>query len=190
VDRIQYRTADSLLSYIDIPEAVTAWDLACDGAFLWVACDAPGYPLLKYDGSGSVVDQIPSSLVPSATGLTMDDQGYLWASDNLNGKIYKIDPEGTGTGGGATQGIRPPELSVSPVPSTGAVSVSLSGFDGPVELRFVDCSGRTVGTAAVAGDGLLWSAYGLPGGPLPAGVYTVVARSGGLEASGRIVLVR
>jgi hypothetical protein len=190
VDRIQYRTADSLLSYIDIPEAVTAWDLACDGAFLWVACDAPGTPLLKYDGSGSVVDQIPSSLVPSATGLTMDDQGYLWASDNLNGKIYKIDPEGTGTGGGTTQGVRPPLLSVSPVPSTGSVTVSLSGFAGPALTVLVDCAGRVVGSSGEASGTFLWDPLDRSGRQLPAGVYTVLASDGTNSASARMVLLR
>lgn len=88
---------DSLLDYVpDMPNAVQAFDIAYDEGDIWVACDNDGYSIIRYDTSGSIVGSIERSLVPDAEGLTVDPEGYLWASDNENGLIYKIDPEGLG----------------------------------------------------------------------------------------------
>lgn len=104
-----------------------AWDIAYDSGDIWVACDAPGTPILRFDEAGSIVDQIESTLVPSATGLTLDDEGYLWASDNINGLIYKIDLTGTGVeeSGQSDSPETGITLSCNPVTSTCAVSFHL-----------------------------------------------------------------
>jgi hypothetical protein len=88
---------DSLDDYIAaMPEAVLAYDITYDQGNIWVACDNTEHSIRCYDTSGALVGSIERSLVPDAEGLTMDPEGFLWASDNVNGLIYKIDPLGTG----------------------------------------------------------------------------------------------
>ncbi len=87
--------ADSLEDFVPaMPNAVLAYDIAYDGGDIWVACDNDGSSIMCFDTSGILVNAIERSLVPDAEGLTVDPEGYLWASDNENGLIYKIDPDG------------------------------------------------------------------------------------------------
>jgi hypothetical protein len=185
VDRIPYQTSDSLLVFIDLPGAVTAWDIAYDGGDIWVACEAPGTPILKYNSSSTIIDQIPSSLVPSATGLTMDDSGYLWASDNVNQLIYKIDPLGTGVSGDDVQGTGMPEVHLSANPFSGSLRVTVSGFPGPVGITVLDVSGRVITSSVTTGE-FLWDT----GGTLPSGMYSIIATDGRESVSARAVLLR
>lgn len=78
-----------------MPDAVLAHDIAYDQGDIWVACENSSHSIRCYDTSGSLVDFIETSLVPAAAGLCMDPDGYLWAGDNANSLIYKIDPDGT-----------------------------------------------------------------------------------------------
>lgn len=176
------------MSFIDLPGAVTAWDIAYDLGDIWVACAAPGTPILRYNSSSTIVDQIESSLVPSATGLTMDDDGFLWASDNTNGKIYKIDPDGTGTGEGDTQGIADAAVILSPNPFLGSLTITGTGFGSVVNITICDMSGRIVRTAQTDGC-FTWTGTDGSGALLPNGVYTITV-TGWTRVSSRAVLLR
>jgi len=134
------------------------------------------------------VDQIESSLVPSATGLTMDDDGYLWASDNTNGKIYKIDPDGTGTGEGYVQGIADAAVVLSPNPFLGSIVITGTGFGPVMDITICDSSGRIVRTVQTDGS-LIWTGTDDSGVLLPNGVYTITV-TGWTRASTRAVLLR
>jgi hypothetical protein len=79
-----------------MPEAVLAYDIAYDDGDIWVACDNADHSIRCYDTSGNLTASIERSLVPDAEGLTFDTDGCLWAADNVNGLIYRIDPLGTG----------------------------------------------------------------------------------------------
>lgn len=87
---------DSLWDYIpSLPGAVTAYDIAYDQGDIWVACDNAGNSIQRYDTGGAVTGWIERTLVPDAEGLATDDAGFLWASDNENHLIYRIDPMGS-----------------------------------------------------------------------------------------------
>jgi hypothetical protein len=154
-----------------------------------VACAAPGFPILRYNSSSTVVDQIESSLVPSATGLTMDDAGYLWASDNVNHKIYKIDPYGTGVEEWEEQTVQDAGIILSANPFSGNLLVTVTGFGAPVDLLVLDTAGRIVCNAETDGV-FLWNGTDERGSPLPGGVYSILATDGSIAVSERAVLIR
>lgn len=64
-----------------------------DNNIVWVASDWSSVTLRAYNSSGTWIDYITADLVPSATGVAIDPDGYLWVSDMDNDKIYKIDLE-------------------------------------------------------------------------------------------------
>ena len=88
---VEYIVSDSSETYLDF-NGVSGdiFDIAYDGGDIWLACGS-GFPVRRFDTSGSVVDYLTSSLIPSAGGLTMDTEGYLWVSDPDNDLIYKVD---------------------------------------------------------------------------------------------------
>ncbi|MBN1434748.1 hypothetical protein JW921_08315 [Candidatus Fermentibacterales bacterium] len=95
-DMLQYAWADSLEDYIgEMPGAVQVHDIAFDEGDVWAGCDNAANSIIRYDQSGQQVDAIDRSLVPCATGLAIDPEGMLWAADNPNGLIYRIDPAGS-----------------------------------------------------------------------------------------------
>jgi len=154
-----------------------------------VACEAPGTPILRYDSGSMVVDQIESSLVPSATGLTMDDEGYLWASDNINGKIYKINLAGTGITGDDSDGNEMAELILSSNPFSGSLTITATGFGSVVDITIYDSAGRIVRTAC-AENVMIWNGRNGSGVPLPAGIYTILASTDDIISIARVVLLR
>ena len=62
----------------------------CANGDIWVASVLPDVPLRRYNDNNNCVDLIESSLVPSATGVTVDPEGNLWVSDMENDLIYRI----------------------------------------------------------------------------------------------------
>jgi hypothetical protein len=73
------------------------YDIAYEGGDgmgdIWFACNDSSSPVRAYTPSGTMVNQIQSSVIPYAHGVCFDDQGFLWVSDLVNDKIYKIQLE-------------------------------------------------------------------------------------------------
>ena len=58
---------------------------------IWVATGTSSMPLRCCDSSGNTVEFISSDVITSASGVTVDDCGKLWISNNEDGKIYCIE---------------------------------------------------------------------------------------------------
>lgn len=119
----------------------------------------------------------------------MDDEGYLWASDNLNQLIYQIDPEAPGIAANTSVGIAGATLRLSSNPFRGSLTITPTGFGGAVKLTIYDSTGRTVRTARVDGP-FAWNGTTDSGESLPAGVYTIAAAAEGSVSTARAVLLR
>ncbi|MBD3369031.1 hypothetical protein GF402_01555 [Candidatus Fermentibacteria bacterium] len=119
----------------------------------------------------------------------MDDEGYLWASDNDNQKIYQIDLDAPGIVENTSVGIAGEALRLSSNPFRGSLTITPTGFGAVVNLTIYDSTGRVVRTAQVDGP-FLWNGTTDSGAPLPAGVYTVAASTKGSESIARAVLLR
>ena len=135
------------------------------------------------------MDQIESSLVPSAEGLTIDDDGYLWASDNISGKIYKIDPAGTGIAEGNVQGIEEVAVILSPNPFSGTLTITGTGFGPGANITIFDSAGRIVRTMQTEGS-FIWTGTDDSGIMLPDGVYTILISGEYVISMARTVLLR
>lgn len=109
---------------------------------IWVASDNAGVVLALYNTSNTKIDYIMSYLVPYARGVAMDPDGYLWVSDIVNDKLYKID---------LTEGIEDEHTSVSEVtlttsanPFIGSVLITGTGFAANAMIEIFDLQGRLV----------------------------------------------
>lgn len=71
------------------------YDIAYYDGKWWYACNDTQYPVRIYDGNGSLVGYIGSSVLPAAHGMTFDDSGYLWVSNMDTDQIYKVDVDVT-----------------------------------------------------------------------------------------------
>ena len=78
------------------------YDIAYYDSKWWYACNDPQYPIRVYNGNGTLVESISSSVLPAAHGITFDGNGYLWVSNKNADKIYKI--ENTSSLNGVTWG--------------------------------------------------------------------------------------
>ena len=68
------------------------WDIARDSmGLIWVASDDSQIPVRCCDSSGNTVKEISNSIISSATGMTFDDDGHLWVSNNDDNMLYHID---------------------------------------------------------------------------------------------------
>ncbi|MCK5116441.1 MAG: hypothetical protein KAR44_07545 [Candidatus Aegiribacteria sp.] len=68
------------------------WDIARDSmGLIWVATDDSGIPVRCCDSSGNTVVEVGSNTISSATGVTLDDEGHLWVSNNDDMLLYRID---------------------------------------------------------------------------------------------------
>jgi hypothetical protein len=89
---VEYNASDSLEIYLDFTgTSGDTYDIAWQEGDIWLALDSASQPVRRYDTAGTVVDFLPGSLIPQATGLTMDPEGYLWVSDNDGDLIYRVD---------------------------------------------------------------------------------------------------
>jgi len=154
------------------------YDIAFMDNEIWYAADDASEPVQVFNGSGTKTFSISSSIVPAAHGMTFDADGYLWVADADADQIYKVDLDPQGTAG-ATGAAILPEASVSAAenPFHGAVSIGISGFAGPAEVRVVDMAGRTV-ASGTASSTYLWDGTCGEGFDAPAGTYSVIADDG------------
>lgn len=97
--RSQNRVYRYLLPYISNRSSSTQFgsgsntrDIARDtNGDIWVASDNAEAPLRCYSSDGTFKKYVDPGIVSSATGVAIDDEGYVWVSDNEAAKIYRID---------------------------------------------------------------------------------------------------
>ena len=167
------------------------FDIACDGNNIWCATNDPDFPVQCFDPAGTLVDQIPSSTVPSARGLTFESssQGsFLWVSPNEGALIYKI---------AVTTGIEEESqfsceagfhISTFPNPFSNQLSMLVSGASSEtVNLAVVDIAGKIVfqSTTSVTDS---WTDLTTAAQNLPTGSYIIVATDSYGEQSSTIAV--
>ncbi|MCK5785554.1 MAG: hypothetical protein KAH54_03235 [Candidatus Sabulitectum sp.] len=87
----------SLTGYIQTgPEfmvelGIDFYDIAYYDAKWWFACNDSSFPIRAYNGSGVLMESIPSSALPSAYGITFDSSGNLWVSNINTDEIYRLE---------------------------------------------------------------------------------------------------
>ena len=66
---------------------------------IWYACDNCDSPIKSFSSGGALTFYITDDIVPSAHGLTFEDDEHLWASDIYTDQLYRIDlnPESIGS---------------------------------------------------------------------------------------------
>jgi hypothetical protein len=131
------------------------------GGGVWIARDNADSPIIGYTTSGVVAGYIEGSLVSAASGLAVDPDGHIWASNPDNDMIYQIDII-TGTAGEHSASVEPRTLAVSENPFAGSVLITGSGFTG-AQIQLYDVFGRTVETAPFSGS-YLWNAQSVSPG--------------------------
>ncbi len=181
----KYTTAGSssgqYMNQLDFPGLQPAvYDIAWSAAGVWVARDESDSPVLRYDTSGNLTGHVPGSEVPAAAGLTVDSSGYLWVSDPVNDKIYKVDTSTSVEEGNTTPiDARHIQPAMNPFPSSTMVTVS--GFSAGASAELYDVLGRIVQRPAVS-DGTLF----VEGSALPSGTYVLRVFDGGGSSTVRL----
>ncbi|MCK5132012.1 MAG: T9SS type A sorting domain-containing protein [Candidatus Sabulitectum sp.] len=132
-------TTRKLFSYL------AGFSMTCDIAMnaadslVWVASENTSLAVKCYDTYNTMVDYIPTSMIPNARGMALDPNGYLWISDIDADKIYKIDlTAGIEEG----QGIQGLTVVPSANPFSGAVTIQASGVNASITI--FDMHGRQV----------------------------------------------
>lgn len=168
----KYTTAGSssgqYMNQLDFPGLEpTVYDIAYSSSGIWVARDESDSPILRYNTSGVVTGYVMGTEVPAAAGLTVDAEGYLWVSDPVNDKIYKLDTTtSTEVEYGGIQGSRTLQPGMNPFGSLTVINAS--GFASGASVELFDTAGRRVQTGTVQ-DG----SYTVDGSGLPAGSYVL-----------------
>lgn len=159
-------SAGQYMTPLDFPGLEPAvYDIAYAADGMWVARDESDSPILMYNTDGVLTGYIMGTEVPAAAGLAVDPDGYLWVSDPVNDKIYKVDyltsVDNTSAGVNGSRTIQP---SVNPFSSVSVITVQ--GFTGGAAVELFDTSGRRVQ------NGVLQSgSFTVDGSALPAGAY-------------------
>jgi hypothetical protein len=163
------------------------YDIAFRDNLIWYAVEDPAEPIQVYNSVGTMVFSIASSIVPGACGMTFDDEGYLWVSDDDTDLIYKVDLDETGISGQEGGSSAEASLALSMNPFHSSVDIQLTGFAGSVSTRILDMSGRTVAEFTSA-DQLTWNGEDRSGSQVPAGSYLVISSDqSGTTASARLI---
>jgi len=168
----KYTTAGSssgqYMNQLDFPGLQpAAYDIAYSSQGIWVARDESDSPILRYNTEGVLTGYVLGTEVPAAAGLTVDPDGYLWVSDPLNDKIYKVDTftsiddtyEGISTGR---------VLQSCANPFTSLAVITAQGFSTGAVVQVFDIRGRTVDRGTLQG-----GSFTVDGSSLPAGTYIV-----------------
>ncbi|MBD3277014.1 MAG: hypothetical protein GF388_01830 [Candidatus Aegiribacteria sp.] len=189
VNTLEYLYSDSMEFYCDIPGAGTALDIAWDNGDLWVASTLTESPILKYDGNGQLLQAVDSSIVPSAVGLAIDDEGYIWASDNDNQMIYRIDATQTGIGSSYLENVENTGLRLSSNPFNQILTIDFPEYAESSEIWIFDSCGRVVFTDTCE-DHITWNGQDTDGRHLPPGLYSVYAVINNEDRlSARVILI-
>lgn len=84
-------TLSSKYLYLDYSDVSGTRDIAYHDGDIWVANDNLAFPVCAFNTSGQKVDDVSNSMIPSAYGLTFDDEENLWVSSWENSMIYQVD---------------------------------------------------------------------------------------------------
>jgi len=140
---------------------------------IWVAANHATNTLRLYNASNQVIDFIEPALVPYASGVTMDPEGFLWVADPTNDKIYKIDIS-TGVADESSAETQGFSIRTGSNPFVGAVTLFIEGTpNATVEL--FDIYGRMVATGTTTGH-WVWDGT-MNGTAAPSGTYLAMVRS-------------
>lgn len=158
----------------------TTYDTAWMSGGIWIARDNSDSPILGYDTTGLLVGHVDGSTVSAAMGLTMDDEGYLWASNPDDDRIYQIEVmTGVGEGPGVQ---RPRDITLNMNPFHASVVITAEGFE-DAALEIFDLTGRRIHDSVFTGVHT-WNASGFP-----AGTYFAVVRDREGSASARLTRI-
>ncbi|MBD3277465.1 MAG: T9SS type A sorting domain-containing protein [Candidatus Aegiribacteria sp.] len=157
------------------------YDTAWISGGLWIARDNADSPILCYDTGGVLTGHVDGATVSAAMGLTIDGEGYLWASNPDDDKIYQIDVS-TGVEEGTT-GALLEEIRVEHNPFSSSAVITGSGFEGAT-IEIFDVSGRTMESGDFSGS-FTWNAA-----DAPSGTYFAVVRGGGAVDVVRMTKIR
>lgn len=149
-------------------------DIAIDADnHIWVAANHPTHSARLYNAGSTMIDYIPTSLVPHATGMAMDPDGFLWMADPVNNKIYKIDLQ-VGIQEGNSSEMPDFTVRAGSNPFVGSVTLHIEGA-GMASIEVLDIFGRVVASGTAAGS-WLWDGQ-VNGNPAPSGYYLALIRS-------------
>ena len=140
---------------------------------IWVAANHATHTLRLYNASNQMIDFIEPSLVPYATGVTMDPDGFLWVADPTNDKIYKIDLS-TGVAEEGSSGISDFTIRAGANPFVGAVTLFVEGTPSAT-VELFDIYGRMVASGTATGSWIWDGSFN--GSPAPSGTYLAMIRS-------------
>ena len=155
------------------------YDTAWISGGLWIARDLSDSPILCYDTDGVLVNHVDGSIVSAARGLTIDGDGYLWASNPDDDKIYQLDVStGVGSIENVSEGLR-----VERNPFSSAAVITGSGFE-EATIEIFDVSGRSMESGDFSGS-FTWNAA-----EAPSGTYFAVVRGGGAVDVVRMTRIR
>ncbi|MFO8182881.1 MAG: T9SS type A sorting domain-containing protein [Candidatus Aegiribacteria sp.] len=139
----------------------TAYDVAWISGGIWIARDEADSPIVAYDTSGLMVGHVDGSTVSAAMGLTIDEEGYLWASNPDEDTICQLDVS-TGIGEGTTPYPGGRNISLSRNPFVSSVVITAEGFSSAT-IEIFDLTGRRVHVDSFSGV-YTWNAMNMPAG--------------------------
>lgn len=153
---------------------------------IWYACDNCDSPIKSFNTGGALTFHITDDIVPSAHGLTFEDDQHLWASDIYTDQLYRIDlnPESIGSSGSETNF----DLRADRNPFSSMVCITAEGFQGTALISIFSLEGRMVREESFTGS-YNWNGDDRNGNPVPPGTYMAVVSSPSTEL-GTLKLVK
>ncbi len=139
----------------------TVYDTAWLSGGVWIARDNSDSPILAYNTDGLLVGHVDGATVSAAMGLTIDSDGYIWASNPDDDMIYQIEVT-TGIEESSTSPHDARIIDVSRNPFNTTAVITGDGFSDAV-IDIFDLTGRRVLSAAFPGS-YTWDAVKMPSG--------------------------
>jgi hypothetical protein len=160
----QFSTSGSTSSiYMDDFPGVGSprYDTAWLSGGIWIARDNSDSPILAYDTSGLLVGCVEGTTLSAAAGLTVDSDGYLWASNPDDDIIYQLEVTTGIEEGSSAPGNR--DITLSRNPFASSVVITAEGFGSGASIEVFDLTGRRVQTGSFTGV-YTWNAVNMPSG--------------------------
>ncbi len=115
------------------------------------------------------------------------DTRYLWVSDIVNDKLYRIDLSPTGIADDVSTGLNTRELTVNTNPFNSSVVITATGFNSRAVIEIYSINGTTVRSTSIA-DTFTWTGTDDRGTEMPCGTYIV--RVSDTETSSYLKLIK